>query len=101
MDIRFYVPSDEKVPTQLRLMVNDKQVTYWRLDDQLGYDFRFIDVSDDEALAEAAEIAKIMEWQSYDHGSQWRVTSIELVKQNERYRIGPIVRVLFRVRDAG
>ena len=47
------------------------------------------------------EIAIIMCDQSYDHGASWKIISIEEVKQEERYCIGYIIRVNFRMRDAG
>ena len=101
MDVQFYFPGYEIVPTKLRLMVDGKYVTYERLEDGIVYDFYFTDVTDEEAVAIATKIADIMESQSYDHGSEWRRTYIEIVKQSDRYKIGPIVRVAFRVRDAG
>ena len=101
MDVQFYIPKYEVVPTRLRLMVDRKYVTYERLEDGIVYDFYFTDATDEEAVTIATKIADTMESQSYDHGSEWRRTYIEIVEQSERYRIGPIVRVAFRVRDAG
>ncbi len=36
----------------------------------------------------------------YDHGQSWRVTDISIIKQEERYAVGVIVRVEFRIRDS-
>ena len=102
MKIEFYIPKDEKVPTQLRMYADGHYVIYNRLEDRFGYDFMFMgDVSADEAVDLAKEIASVMCDQSYDHGAQWRVVSVDVLEQEERYKIGEIVRVIFRVRDAG
>jgi len=102
MKIEFYVPKSEKVPTQLRLYVDGHYVRYNRLDNALGYDFMFLsEVNADEAIALTKEIAAVMCNQSYDHGVQWRVVSMEVLEQEERYKIGEIIRVIFRARDAG
>lgn len=104
MDVQFYIPKYEIVPTKLRLMVDGKYVTYERFEYEpvcIAYDFYFMDATDEEAVAIATKIADNMESQSYGHGSEWRKAYIEIVEQNERYRIGQIVRVAFKVRDAG
>lgn len=100
-DIAFYIPSDETIPTQLRLTMGGEHINYRRLSDAFGYDFEFYaEQTDAEAIDKATEIARTMCWQSYDHGQEWRVTSIEIVPQEERYRVGKIVRVLFRIKDS-
>lgn len=43
MNIKFYVPKEEVIPTRLRLMVDGKQVDYKRVDNELAYDFQFYD----------------------------------------------------------
>lgn len=99
--VKFYIPGGEVIPTKLRLFVGEKYVSYIRLNDQFGYDFEF---NNGETEAEAIELAKylaqIMCDQSYDHGQEWRVISVELVNQEKRFKIGEIVRVLFRIRDS-
>lgn len=104
-NVEFYIPQSEIIPTTLRLMVDGKQVTYKRLPNNLGYDFRFNNgETEEEAIEMAKYLAQIMCDQSYDHGQEWRITSVELVDQKGRYaipfKIGEVVRVLFRVRDS-
>ena len=101
MNVEFYIPKYQRIPTELRLKVDGKQVIYCRLQDAFGYNFYFYNGETvEEAMYIAKELADIMCWQSYDHGSQWCITSMEPVQQNDRYKIGEIIRVLFRVRDS-
>lgn len=101
MKIDFYIPKSEKIPTKLRLYADGHYVTYQKLDDCLGYDFNFFsDVEANEAVALSKTIASVMCDQSYDHGAQWRIVSISVLDQEDRYKLGEIVRVIFRVRDA-
>lgn len=53
-----------------------------------------------ECLKISQEIAETMCFQSYDHGQSWRITDISIVEQEERYKVGTIVRVSFRIRDS-
>lgn len=99
MNIEFYIPKSETIPTRLVLKVDGEHVVYRRLHDQFGYDFEFLGITEERAVEITKHLASIMCSQSYDHGSEWRVVSIEPVEQEERYKIGPIIRVLFRVRD--
>ncbi len=99
--IKFYIPEVEKIPTKLRLKVNGKDVFYERVNGKFAYDFSFFDHELNEAMNITKEIAIIMCDQSYDHGASWKIISIEEVKQEERYCIGYIIRVNFRMRDAG
>lgn len=102
MKIDFYIPKSEKIPTDLRLYADGHYVRYRRLDDCFGYDFMFCnDETADEAVSLTKGIASVICDQSYDHGAQWRVVSISVLEQDDRYKIGEIVRVIFRVRDAG
>ena len=99
MKIEFYIPKSEKIPTRLRLKVDGVNVYYQRLHDQFGYDFEFFDITEEKAMEITKHLASVMSDQSYDHGSEWRVVSISPVEQDDRYKIGPIIRVLFRVKD--
>lgn len=101
MATEFYIPKDEIVPTRLRLKVDGRDILYERAHSCFGYIFEVLDATDEEAIEVATSIAHIMENQSYDHGVSWRIVSIELIKQDERYQIAPRVLVIFRVRDAG
>ena len=100
MNVEFYIPKSETIPTRLVLKADGEHVIYRRLHDQLGYDFEYLDITEEKAVEITKQLASIMCSQSYDHGSEWRVVSIAPVEQEERYRIGPIIRVLFRVRDS-
>lgn len=101
MDTKFYIPEHQEIPTELRLIAEDKHVIYRRLQDAFGYDFEFFSgESVDEAMEIAKKLAEIMCAQSFDHGSEWRIVSVNPVQQCERFKIGETIRVLFRVRDS-
>ena len=100
MNVEFYKMKSEKIPTKLRLLVDGEQVDYWPVDGKFAYDFEFTVTNEEESLEIAKELAQIMCDQSYDHGQSWRVTGISIVEQDERYAIGTIVRVNFRIRDS-
>lgn len=99
-DIRFYIPEDETIPTDLRLYVDDVYVVYARI--QGG--FRFWISLDDEK--KAMEVAKEIVWQmekdhdESQHGVSWRTISLEVFPQEERYKIGTIIDWKYRVRDS-
>lgn len=99
-DIRFYIPKYETIPTALQLYVGDVYVTYERIHGG----FRFsIDTKDE---TEAMEIAKKIVWKmksEHDepqHGVSWRTLSLEIVSQDERYKINTIIDWKYRVRDS-
>lgn len=100
MNVEFYIPKSETIPTKLVLRVDGEPVYYCRLHDQFGYDFEYLGITEEKAIEITKHLASIMCSQSYDHGSEWRVVSIDPVEQEERYKVGPIIRVLFRVRDS-
>lgn len=100
MNIKFFVPKEEVIPTRLRLMVDGKHVDYKIVDNEFAYDFQFYDTEEKECLMIAEELAQIMSFQSEDHGQSWRVTDISIVEQEEKYAVGTIVRVSFRIRDS-
>ncbi len=100
MKIEFYIPKNEKIPTSLRLDVDGKQVKYNRVKDIFAYDFHFFGQTEEKSLEIAEEIARVMCYQSYDHGQSWRVADIAIMEQEERYAVGVIVRVEFRIRDS-
>jgi hypothetical protein len=102
MEIEVVRNKNEVIPTRMVIRVDGVDVIYNPLPDKFGYNFCMPSIKDEKKAIEIAEgIASVMENQSYDHGAQWRRTSVEVVPQQERYKIGTIVRVLFRVRDAG
>ena len=99
-DIRFYIPKDETIPTDLRLHVGDVYVKYERI--QGG--FRFHILLDEEA--DAMEIAKkiihqmIRDHDESQHGVSWRTVAILVVPQEGRYKFGTIIDWKYRVRDS-
>ena len=102
MNIEVVRRKGEIIPTRMVIRVDGVEVIYNPLPDKFGYNFCMPSIEDEKKAIEIAEsIATVMENQSFDHGASWRRTSIEIVPQKERYKIGTIVRVLFRVRDAG
>lgn len=102
MKIDFYIPKDTAIPLQLRLKVNEQyDVYYEEFADVFGYEFTFFKiqgVTQEMARAITDEIVLRMIDQSYDHGSSWRENKTREVIEND-FKI--IVKVYFRVRDAG
>lgn len=98
-DIRFYIPDDETIPTDLRLYVGNVYVNYERIEGG----FRFYILLDDEqqAMEVAKEIVQQMkhEHDESQHGVSWVTVSLEVVPQDERYRIDTIIDWKYRVRD--
>ena len=100
MKIEFYIPKNETIPTDLRLLVDNIYVTYERIVNG----FRFIVSTEDEDFANKIVgeiIAKIKEeHEEPEHGVSWRTVSIETVPQDERYKLGTIIEWKYRVRDS-
>lgn len=106
--IEFYIPSDQKIPTKLRLKIDGKYDVYYQeaklgIDRPYGFgwDFDFYGVSIDEYEPLLDAIVDKMVWQSYDHGVQWRETHREVLHEPEGEWDKITVRVYFRRRDAG
>ena len=79
MDIKFYIPKDITIPTDLRLVVDGVSVHYKRING--GFEFR-IGVDDDaKAIEIANEIIAVMknEHDESQHGVSWRTVSVELI----------------------
>lgn len=99
-EIRFYIPDDETIPTQLRVYVDNVFVRYKRIEGG----FRFYISLDDEQ--QAIKVAKqIIQQMQHDHdypqhGVSWVTISLEVVPQDERYRINTVIDWKYRVRDA-
>lgn len=112
MNINFYIPSHQIIPTQLRLKVaydNNKvyDVYYSRSSKTFSYTFEFLNYQfEDEngfvyqnLMDEIIkEIIKKLIWQSEDHGSRWIQTGQEIIQQD---KFMTIYKVDFRTRDAG
>lgn len=99
-DIKFYVPKNETIPTELRLYVNDVYVKYERV--QNGFRFYIFLEDEQQAMDIAKEIVQKMIWEhdESEHGVSWRTVSLEIVPVEERYRIGTVVEWKYRVRDS-
>lgn len=102
MKIDFYIPKDTAIPLQLRLKVNEQYDVYYEASaDVFGYEFTFFKIqgiTKEMAIAITDEIVLRMIDQSWDHGSQWRENKVRTIDEND-FKI--IVKVYFRVRDAG
>ena len=99
-DIRFYIPEDETIPTDLRLYVGDVFVQYERIEG--GFAFHVMLNDEAEAMEIAKEIIQKMIWEHDEsqHGVSWRTESIEVVPQNERYKINTLIEWKYRIRDS-
>lgn len=99
-EIKFYIPKGETIPTDLRLYVGDVYVHYERIRNG----FRFHVSVDDEN--KAIDVTKVItdkmkrEHDESHHGVSWRTISLEVVPQDERYRIDTVVDWIYRVRDS-
>lgn len=98
MDIKFYCPSDELIPTTLRLEVdgngdNGKQIHYSKAIGDFAYDFTFYGFTEDEAYETAKIIGDLMEKQSEDDGMCWRVVEIKPHGLTT-------IRIRFRIKDS-
>lgn len=99
-DIRFYIPNGETIPTDLRLYVDDVYVEYERI---IGGFLFHISLDDEEKAMEVAKAIvqkMIMEHDESQHGVSWRTVSLEIIPQEERYKIDTIVEWKYRVRDS-
>lgn len=99
-DIKFYMPKNETIPTNLRLTVDDIFVTYERINSG----FRFEISTDDEqiAMSVAEKIVNRMmnEHDESEHGVSWRTVSLEIDHSEFTFGIYTIVIWKYRVRDS-
>lgn len=103
MDIKFFIPDDQTIPTQLRLLVDGIHVYYEKMRNALYYRFEVYTNDEDKAREIVEECARIMSDQSYDHGASWRTIKVELYDVN-KFKDVPlsfVYTVGFRKRDAG
>lgn len=100
IDIKFYIPKGETIPTDLRLYVGDVYVDYERI--KGGFRFRtFLD--DEERAMEIVNLIvekMIREHDESEHGVSWRTVSLEIVPREERYKFGTMIDWKYRVRDS-
>ena len=99
-DIRFYIPQDESIPTDLRLYVGDHYVEYERTNG--GFLFKTLIDDEDEAMNVVQQVVNKMklEHDESEHGVSWRTVSLGVVPQDERYSIGVWIEWKYRVRDS-
>ncbi|WP_087066434.1 hypothetical protein [Intestinibacillus massiliensis] len=102
VNIAFYIPKEQTIPTQLRIRVdNEIDVYYERLKDAFGFKFEFFKhqgVTMEMATEIVNEIVSRMVSQSYDHGAHWRECCVREI-ENAEFELS--ITVFFRVRDAG
>ena len=100
MDIKFYIPKDETIPTDLRLYCDDVYVKYERINN--GFRFYISEDDEEKAMQIASAIVDQMKCEHNEpqHGVSWQTVSLEVIPQNERYKIGTIIEWQYRVRDS-
>lgn len=101
-EIKFYIPEDQIIPTKLRLKKDKVHIYYTRLNNKFGYEFELYELDSEEQGEEIVkETANIMCNQSYDHGQEWRVVSIDCIEFNdENWRKSGKWQVEFRIKDS-
>ena len=111
MNINFYIPPNQKIPTQLRLKVTDDNnkvydVYYSRSSKTFSYTFEFLNYQfeDENGFVYQNLMDKIIKeiiekliWQSEDHGSRWVQTNQEITNQD---KFMTLYKIDFRTRDA-
>ena len=99
-EIKFYIPNDETIPTDLRLYVDDIYVTYERTNG--GFTFHILLDDEEKAMEVAKEIVQkmIREHDESQHGVSWRTVSLQVIPQEERYKIDTLIEWKYRVRDS-
>lgn len=99
-EIKFYIPNDETIPTDLRLYVDDVYVTYKRT--KGGFTFHILLDDEEKAMGVAKEIVQkmIREHDESQHGVSWRTVSLQVIPQEDRYKIGTLIEWKYRVRDS-
>ena len=99
-EIKFYIPNDETIPTDLRLYVDDVYVTYERT--KGGFTFHILLDDEEKAMEVAKEIVQkmIREHDESQHGVSWRTVSLQVIPQEDRYKIDTVIEWKYRVRDS-
>lgn len=99
-NIKFYTPEGETIPTDLRLYVDNVYVIYKRIKE--GFAFHIFLDDEERAMNVAKEIVQkiIREHDESQHGVSWHTISLEVIPQEERYRIDTLIEWKYRVRDS-
>ena len=99
-DIRFYIPKSEKIPTALRLYVDDVYVVYHTITN--GYWFE-IHETEEKAMDIAKRIIEeiINEKDESEHGVTWRTVSLTVIERDRRYYGDTtLIEWKYRIRDS-
>jgi len=98
--IKQMIREKEQVMTDLVCDVDGTWVRYFRIEDRFAYKMQlFNDVPAETALRVVEQMTAAMEHQSYDHGAEWRRTTIEAIPKTEPYSIYQEYVVNFRMKD--
>lgn len=102
-DIKPYMVESEVIPTKLRLMVEDTNITiqYNKIGNML-WEFDLYEVtSEEQAKSIVEQIANMMCNQSYDHGAEWRGTDIKMIECTiNNFIKSATFNVQFRIKDS-
>ena len=98
MNIEFYIPKDQKIPTDLRLKVDDIDVYYERIKGGFRF-YVYVDL-DETALEIVKAITEqmIFDHDESQHGVSWRTLSFEVT--SDKWGLRRIVDWRYRVRDS-
>ena len=97
-EIRFYIPGDLTIPTDLRLKVGDIDVEYERIPG--GFKFIVFVSDQDVAMAVVERIIIKMKYEHDEpqHGVSWRTVSTTIVSDENDYYTS--IEWKYRVRDS-
>ena len=100
VNIKFYIPKDETIPTDLRLYVGENYITYERIKN--GFLFKTLIDDEDKAMEVVGLVVDRIKYEHDEpqHGVSWRTVSLAVVPQDDRYKIGVWVEWKYRVRDS-
>lgn len=99
-EIKFYMPHGHKIPVEFILYVDDVFVKYKRIKD--GFRFYVLLKNEAKAMEVVEEIIDRIKWENEEpqYGITWCTVSLEIVPQDERYKINTIIDWVYRVRDS-
>lgn len=99
-EIKFYIPEDETIPTNLRLYVGNNYVPYERIAG--GFRFEVLTKDEEQAMEIVKDIVDTMirEHDDSQHGVSWRTVSLEVVPQTGSFKFGTLIDWKYRVRGS-